>query len=364
MRLASGADLPTGMINIDDLPTVAEQLGQLPLLDSNVIDVRLDNSQYDLGDAVKITVTSNTYPEFDMVIASGLGNEVYHYDENQYPVTYYYVLSGTTGKYSVRVTAKHNDALYEAHANFNVVSSHLKPSDIFEEQRIVQAQDIRNVVANSLENVDIVVADHVTGQELESFSVGRDLELKMTMHEPDGSPGSEIGIAGIRNARWENADRIRLKDVNTDIIDDLEKEKIIVQKGVTVEGIDDLVVNDYTGFVKMNVAGVPFNVVMHCDDSSDFINNNGISNRCSRVEKCSELAQNFDMQNLPASQIVQQACFDLQEEILYVFVPHFSSVLIALDAALSNMTIYAPDNSSALPSGKDVSLNFSINEIA
>src|SRR3989338_196594 len=66
MRLASGADLPTGMINIDDLPTVAEQLGQLPLLDSNVIDVRLDNSQYDLGDAVKITVTSNTYPEFDM----------------------------------------------------------------------------------------------------------------------------------------------------------------------------------------------------------------------------------------------------------------------------------------------------------
>ena len=79
-----------------------------------------------------------------------------------------------------------------------------------------------------------------------------------------------------------------------------------------------------------------YNKVMYCNDYY----------QCSLMGKCNKAEEN---------------CYIEEGNIVKVFIPHFSSIILVLNSSTINLTLASPDNAIALTSGEDIYLNFTTN---
>jgi hypothetical protein len=123
----------------------------------------------------------------------------------------------------------------------------------------------------------------------------------------------------------------------------LENQGLIPQVVITLENVEDAFYDPYYyGTVQLDIAGIEYNKILFCPDD--------IIETCEIIEPC------FNKKYYGGT------CYNFSGSIVTIYVPHFSSVVIALDNRTANLNIISPDNATPLATGENISLIFSVNE--
>jgi PKD repeat protein len=139
-----------------------------------------------------------------------------------------------------------------------------------------------------------------------------------------------------QDVNWNNLEKISLETNDEMIATLLKHENISVKKSISLKKLNAAIPDDkYQGTVEFNTQGLVYNVVLHCDDYY----------KCSTINQCGS---------------VNQSCYTKDGKMLRVYIPHFSSVVLALNNSQINLKIDSPVNTT-YPNGEDLYLNFSTN---
>ena len=138
------------------------------------------------------------------------------------------------------------------------------------------------------------------------------------------------------NINWEKLEGISIEKDNPALKNGLRKKGIISKKIISVSGVSEAIEGNYNGYLKINTNGMFYNKVLHCSDDLE----------CNELKECNTNHNN---------------CYLKNKDSVEIYIPHFSSVVIALNTSDINLTIISPNNTSALPSGENVNLSFTTN---
>jgi PKD repeat protein len=201
---------------------------------------------------------------------------------------------------------------------------------------------------NKIKNIEI---KDESGNEIDNLETNDDLDLVFNVTDKDNSntfttkssQGQiiiEINDFKSEDADWNNTEKIEIKTENIELESSLENNGIEAKKIITIEQVDEFLKEDeYFGTIELTV-NEEFNKVIYCPDDT--------INTCRALELCSNGFEGIE-------------CYKQENELLTIFVPHFSSIIIALDNSVLNISIDSPDNSTSLATGENVYLNFTTN---
>lgn len=212
--------------------------------------------------------------------------------------------------------------------------------------------------SNSIKNISIVDAL----KNIEKIRNKNNKIRKIELKDEDGNelkeirPNENISIAvnisetivsinnfNALNADWGNSDAINITTENKKLAEALKGIGITAKTIVSIKGMDNFLDGEnYDGSVKLPAADY-FNSIIYCSDDK--------VSSCHFVQEC-------------ANEFKGSECYIKNGSMLTVYVPHFSSIIVALGNTNLNLTINSPDNSTTLDSGEGIYLNFTINESA
>ncbi|MBI2541862.1 PKD domain-containing protein [Candidatus Woesearchaeota archaeon] len=176
-----------------------------------------------------------------------------------------------------------------------------------------------------------------SGKELSEITPNKSISLILNLSAVIVS----INNFNALSANWENSGSMEIKTEDHELTSSLEEMGISPKALVSIQGINSFLDNEsYYGIVELTMSE-PFNSVLYCPDDKIL--------SCKVVQEC---LHGFE----------GKECYLGNDKTVKIFVPHFSSIIIALDNAIANLTLNNPDNSSVLQSGENVYLNFTINE--
>ena len=193
--------------------------------------------------------------------------------------------------------------------------------------KITLTDENENPVSGNLENKNLKLNLFINKEEnngYRTFSTANNEEL-VAIKNFNG-----------KNINWEKLERISIEKNNSLLENKLRKKGIIPRKIISVSGVNEAIEGNYNGYLKINTNGMFYNKVLHCSENLV----------CNELNECEGKNEN---------------CYLRNQNNLEVYIPHFSSVVIALDTSDINLTITSPDNTAALESGENVYLNFTTN---
>ncbi len=168
---------------------------------------------------------------------------------------------------------------------------------------------------------------------------GKNLNLNLVLGPEEASDTSIVAIRDFKDedTDWKRLEEISINKESQEIKDYVESTGLSLKKSITVNGVDQaLGPQNYKGYIKFNTKGISYNKVLHCSDTLE----------CSRLKEC----------DTPLEQ-----CFIRSKENIEVYIPHFSSIILALNSSDINLTVKSPENNSILSNGENTHLNFSTN---
>ncbi len=356
------SDTNSKLVSIDTLTNGIEgniETSAQNELVSNFLRVSLSSTKYKVGDLALVRINAIDDSEMDMVIGNDYGQTLYHYDGKTYPISYRFPVRQNSGKYYVTVTVYVNGTPYTQSEYFNVESLSGDLNNLLEDAKEIHASDVKSNIMQSNDVTLVEVKDTKTGEQTDNLTNKQTLELVIrTTTKPNYGKNFqtvkgeikkplpvELNIKKIIGADWENSNKIEISGIESEVVSILEEKGLDVQGGVSVTGLDNVIVNDYYAIVDINTSGVNYNTIYYCNDF----------NICSLVNRCVSKKEEIRAKEL---------CYfkDLNENLVKVYVPHFSSIILTLDNSSTNITFYSPDNSTTINSGQGIYLNFSIDE--
>jgi len=193
--------------------------------------------------------------------------------------------------------------------------------------KITLTDENENPVSDNLENKNLKLNLFINKEEnndYKIFSTANNEEL-VTIKNFNG-----------KNINWKRLEGISIEKDNPALKNSLRKKGIISREIISVSGVNEAIEGNYNGYLKINTNGIFYNKVLHCSENLV----------CNELNECNGKNEN---------------CYLKNENNIEVYIPHFSSVVIALDTSDINLTIISPDNTTALESGENIYLNFTTN---
>ncbi|PIZ53625.1 hypothetical protein COY26_01355 [Candidatus Woesearchaeota archaeon CG_4_10_14_0_2_um_filter_33_10] len=193
--------------------------------------------------------------------------------------------------------------------------------------KITLTDENENPVSDNLENKNLKLNLFINKEEnndYKIFSTANNEEL-VTIKNFNG-----------KNINWKRLEGISIEKDNPALKNSLRKKGIISREIISVSGVNEAIEGNYNGYLKINTNGIFYNKVFHCSENLV----------CNELNECNGKNEN---------------CYLKNENNIEVYIPHFSSVVIALDTSDINLTIISPDNTTALESGENIYLNFTTN---
>ena len=136
---------------------------------------------------------------------------------------------------------------------------------------------------------------------------------------------------------WGKLEQIFIEKENENLEEHIKKIGLIPRKTITVKGVEEILEeNSYEGYIRLDTTGLLYSKVLYCSDNLE----------CNELKKCITNHNNCHLRN---------------KDSLEIYIPHFSSVVLALNESDINLTIISPDNTTALESGENIYLNFTTN---
>lgn len=140
------------------------------------------------------------------------------------------------------------------------------------------------------------------------------------------------------DANWDKIENIEVSTEDSKIETAVDKQGFIPKEIVSIQNLDEFILeNDYYGIVTFDISNIEYNSVLYCDDDYE----------CSKINKC-------------ITGIGKESCYSIKDTTLMVYVPHFSSIILALDNKTAELEITSPNE--IIDSGENVYLNFTVNE--
>jgi len=136
---------------------------------------------------------------------------------------------------------------------------------------------------------------------------------------------------------WGKLEQIFIEKENENLEEHIKKIGLIPRKTITVKGVEEILEeNSYEGYIRLDTTGLLYSKVLYCSDNLE----------CNELKECITNHNN---------------CYLRNKDSLEIYIPHFSSVVLALNESDINLTIISPDNTTALESGENIYLNFTTN---
>ena len=178
------------------------------------------------------------------------------------------------------------------------------------------------------------------GNDIDEIKAGK-ANLRLDTNKKGSNEKISVFIKGFEaaDARWENSNQVSISTENNEIKKSLEAKGIFTESLVSVKGINSLI-DSYYGSVKLKANN--FNKVLYCPDDT--------------MESCTEVG-------ICSGVFSGKECYSKTNNILEVFVPHFSTIIVGLennDSIKANIT--SPDDSDVVQDAENVYLNFTANQ--
>ncbi|MFH1053196.1 MAG: PKD domain-containing protein [Candidatus Woesearchaeota archaeon] len=227
------------------------------------------------------------------------------------------------------------DYLYAVFLDSDYFNNALAKNTTSDQNNINIIGYLEKIKANN--NIDKVTLTDIDGNIFASNLKNSD--LKLNMYIIDNNKDTIITLTNFKeyDINWDNIDNVDIKTEDEDLDHNIEEQNLIPVKKVSINGIDDFIQHtDYNGIVEFDVGGISYDGVAYCSDN--FL--------CSLINKC---------------EVLNEDCYEVINNKVRVFIPHFSSVILILNGSSIGLEIASPDNSTPIESGENVYLNFTTN---
>ncbi len=157
----------------------------------------------------------------------------------------------------------------------------------------------------------------------------------LALQNVGGEPVVTIHEVEPLSMNWEAIDDVVVTTAS--IPSEIEDAAAQTLERIQIANVDGFVGQNYYGTVDIPL-DTKANLVLYCPNDVD----------CEEIPSCLTFGGS--------------ACYAVFENAIRVYVPHYSTIIVALDNNTANLTIDSPDNETTLDSGEDVWLNGSITE--
>jgi hypothetical protein len=216
----------------------------------------------------------------------------------------------------------------------------------------IPVADSLNKIRSRNNLADVSIKDEHNALVNNNLNIDQVFSLEMSISRNSGTKGIThleqrdivIGIHDIKaqDVHWENSSLMTVATSDVEMENGLSKKGYYAVALITVENVSLFYPYEYYGTLTFNSSDIVFNKLLYCPTKN--------IDACVSITPCQSTSYPGGF------------CFAANDSLVTVFVPHFSTIVIALDNRTADVAVQSPSNETPLLSGEQAYLNFTINE--